>query len=75
MPAIEPFYAEEALAPQTFPSIVIGPQGRIQPQGSFAEAQAQVSFDTYVLLGHDSFVCTLSFVRRISYNIPCSINM
>ena len=43
MPARD-MICEELLAPsQTFPSIVIGPHGRIEPQGSFAKAQVQVS--------------------------------
>lgn len=41
MPARD-MICEELLAPsQTFPSIVIGPHGRIEPQGSFAKAQVQ----------------------------------
>lgn len=43
MPARD-MICEDLLVPsQTFPSIVIGPHGRIEPQGSFAKAQVQVS--------------------------------
>ena len=31
----------------SFPSIVIGPNGSITPQGTFAEAQAEVSLEVY----------------------------
>jgi hypothetical protein len=43
IPARESIYEETLASSQTFPSIVIASQGRIEPQGSFAEAQAQVS--------------------------------
>lgn len=43
IPARELFHEEKLASPQTFPSIIIAPQGRIEPLGSFAEAQAQVS--------------------------------
>jgi hypothetical protein len=33
---------DQSIPDQTFPSIVIGPNKTILPQGSFAEAQAQV---------------------------------
>jgi hypothetical protein len=43
IPARESFDEEKLASSQTFPSIIIAPQGRIEPLGSFAEAQAQVS--------------------------------
>ncbi len=41
--ARELFHEEKLASSQTFPSLIIAPQGRIEPLGSFAEAQAQVS--------------------------------